>query len=251
MPIHDWTRVDAGAWHDFHVGWIALLRTRFNDGLLPDGYYAMAEKRFELGEGDVITLEEASHEIMGDVDDGDGGTAVLARPRLSVEMESSEVSDFEPRGRSIAIRHESGDRLVALLELTSPANKDRLAHVERFVDKAEHSFRRGVHLSVIDLFPPTRHDGPGGLCGAVAEACDFPGYRATEGKPLAIAAIDAGERLKYEVRRPHLYAEPLAIGDALPDLPVFYRSKRFVEVPLQETYDEAFRGTAAPTRRTL
>lgn len=35
MPIHDWTRVTAGTWHDFHLAWIAELRNVLNGGLLP------------------------------------------------------------------------------------------------------------------------------------------------------------------------------------------------------------------------
>ena len=35
MPIHDWTRVTAGTWHDFHLVWIAELRNVLNGGLLP------------------------------------------------------------------------------------------------------------------------------------------------------------------------------------------------------------------------
>ncbi len=26
MPIHDWTRVTAGTWHDFHLAWITEIR---------------------------------------------------------------------------------------------------------------------------------------------------------------------------------------------------------------------------------
>jgi hypothetical protein len=44
MPIHDWTRVTAGIWHDFHGVWISELRTALNDGLLPSEYYALSEQ---------------------------------------------------------------------------------------------------------------------------------------------------------------------------------------------------------------
>ena len=44
MPIHDWTRVSAGTWHDFHMAWIAELRNALNDGLLPADYDAQAEQ---------------------------------------------------------------------------------------------------------------------------------------------------------------------------------------------------------------
>ncbi len=35
MPLHDWTRVDAGIFHDFHQAWNAQLRGALNGGLLP------------------------------------------------------------------------------------------------------------------------------------------------------------------------------------------------------------------------
>ncbi len=44
MPMHDWTRVDAGTYHDFHQTWIAMLKGKLNE-LLPEGYYAIAELR--------------------------------------------------------------------------------------------------------------------------------------------------------------------------------------------------------------
>ena len=44
MPVHDWTRVDAGIFHDFHTVWTGELRNALNGGLLPDGYYALADR---------------------------------------------------------------------------------------------------------------------------------------------------------------------------------------------------------------
>ncbi len=35
MPIHDWTRVNAGTWHAFHLGWIAEMQISLNDGRMP------------------------------------------------------------------------------------------------------------------------------------------------------------------------------------------------------------------------
>lgn len=36
MPIHDWTRVEAGIFHDFRHEWISTLRRALNDGLYSD-----------------------------------------------------------------------------------------------------------------------------------------------------------------------------------------------------------------------
>lgn len=44
MPIHDWTRVEAGIFYDFHHDWITTLKRSLNDGRLPAGFYALAEQ---------------------------------------------------------------------------------------------------------------------------------------------------------------------------------------------------------------
>ena len=58
MPIHDWTRVEAGIFHDFHHGWIEEIKRALNAGLLPDDYYALAEQHASRFEPDVLTLQE-------------------------------------------------------------------------------------------------------------------------------------------------------------------------------------------------
>src|SRR5262249_56462080 len=57
MPIHDWTRVDAGIFHDFHHAWIEEIKRVLNGGLLPDDYYAMAEQHAAGFGPDVLTLQ--------------------------------------------------------------------------------------------------------------------------------------------------------------------------------------------------
>jgi len=44
MPVHDWTRVNAGIFHHFHQCWIDELQRALNRGLLPESYYALAEQ---------------------------------------------------------------------------------------------------------------------------------------------------------------------------------------------------------------
>jgi hypothetical protein len=82
-------------------------------------------------------------------------------------MRLSESSAYREGRRTLVIRHRSGRRFVALLEIVSPANKDRDKSVERFVRKAESALRRDVHLLVIDLLPP----GPWDPRGALVPGC--------------------------------------------------------------------------------
>jgi hypothetical protein len=57
MPVHDWTRVDAGTFHAFHTAWITHLSETLNGGVLPSGYYAMPEQHAGRWIPDVLTLQ--------------------------------------------------------------------------------------------------------------------------------------------------------------------------------------------------
>ena len=57
MPIHDWSRVSAGVFHDFHHGWVGRLKSTLNEELLPQPYYAIVEPLLGEAEPDVIALE--------------------------------------------------------------------------------------------------------------------------------------------------------------------------------------------------
>ena len=56
MAIHNWSRVDAGIFHDFHSAWVTSLRTTLNEGLLPEGFYALGEQIAGDTGPDVLTL---------------------------------------------------------------------------------------------------------------------------------------------------------------------------------------------------
>ncbi len=61
MPIHDWTRVNAGIFHHFHHRWIAALSDALNEGVLPPDYYALAEQIAGGLGPDVITLQQPTN----------------------------------------------------------------------------------------------------------------------------------------------------------------------------------------------
>ena len=56
MPIHDWTRVDAGLFHHFHQNWTAALCNALNSGTLPGNYFALVEQDIRGPISDVLTL---------------------------------------------------------------------------------------------------------------------------------------------------------------------------------------------------
>ena len=43
MPLHDWTRGEDYAFHDFHLHWMVRLAAELNAGILPHPCYALNE----------------------------------------------------------------------------------------------------------------------------------------------------------------------------------------------------------------
>ena len=243
MPIHDWTRVSAGTFHDFHLAWIAELRKALNGGLLPPGFYAMSEQVSADANVDVLTLERMGPNAPNS-SSGGGVTSVLdAPPQVEVVAVGSEAEQYAALRRTLVIRHASGDRVVALIEIVSPGNKDRELSVQQFVDKAWSALAHGHHLLVADLFPPTAAD-PQGMHAEIWTGYDAQPYIAPAGRPLTVASYTAGHPKKA-------YAQPLAVGDALPTMPLFLDPTWYISVPLEATYQEAFLAGPEPWRSEL
>src|SRR5437868_14931171 len=76
MPVHDWTRVSDGTFHDFHYSWVLEIKRALKRGLLPKGYYVMAEQfGGDLGAPDVLTLQAT--DAIPDSEGSLSGTATL------------------------------------------------------------------------------------------------------------------------------------------------------------------------------
>jgi len=56
MPVHDWSRVDAGVYHDFHNAWMIMLRNELSGGILPRGCYALVEQHAGRYVPNLLTL---------------------------------------------------------------------------------------------------------------------------------------------------------------------------------------------------
>jgi nucleoside-diphosphate-sugar epimerase len=240
MPVHDWTRVLAGTFHDFHNGWIIHLKEGLNEGGLPAGYYAQSEQHTGLSIADVITLRSSESPRGPSSTDETGAVAVAAAPpQASQRLVAAPV----PRPRTVTVRHASGHHVVALIEIVSPANFDRPDSVRAFTRKASDALRSGVHLLIVDLFPPGRH-APRGMPERVWRRLTRRTYRVPDDRPLTLAAFVAGPQ-------PEAYLDHVAVGATLRDRPLFLSAARYVPVPLEATYQAAYRGMPAVWRDVL
>jgi len=196
MPIHDWTRVDHGTFHDFHQGWAPQIRSALNNGLLPPDYEAKVERH--------------NHP--------------------TADAKSDPYSYLRD---TVAVRRDR-ERVVALIELVSPGNKSSRHGIQAFVRKVTTAIDHGIHVLVIDLFPPGPRD-PNGIHPVIwSEFRDEP-YTPPANRPLTLASYEAGVVSRA-------FIEPVAVGDALPDMPLFLVPDGYVSVPLEATYVSAFGG---------
>ena len=176
MPVHDWTKADAGVFHDFHNTWLAHLKNTLNGGLLPPGYFAMLDQRADVYIPDIVALGESGREPTA------APAGVLTEP--VAERMTVAKGGRRPRVRErILVR--TARRVVAVIELVSPSNKDGPKHTREFVAKLADLIESGVHLAVIDLIPPGSAD-PGGLHPLIWELAGLerPGGPAA-GRPAA------------------------------------------------------------------
>jgi hypothetical protein len=242
MPIHDWTRVDAGIFHHFHQRWIGATTDVLNQRLLPGEFYALAEQQGSGFEPDVLTLKmsDASEEGDGSVERGvpqssgthagDGAAVsslLVAEPSVSMTAETD--LDFYRRKQNVtAIRHVSDDRLVAVVEIVSKGNKSGRKALEDFVRKAAEFLTRQIHLLLVDLQPPTARDSQG-IHGAIWDEVAGLEYSRPTNKPFTLVAYESANRIRA-------FIEPVNIGDTLTDMPLFLNPGQYVQVPLEETY---------------
>lgn len=241
MPMHDWTRVTAGTYHDFHCRWLGDLTTRLNTGPLPSDYYAaQVEQVMEGMTADILTLSTAEEEPAAD--EAEGSLAVAVAPPRVRFTEEIETDIYSARARQIVIRHSSDDRMVALVELISPGNKASDYAWETFVTKSLAALHQGLHLLILDPFPPTDRD-PRGVHGSIWGELGGR-YEPPPDKPLTMVAYTAGLRKTA-------YVEPLAVGDVLTAMPLFLRPGRYVPLPLEESYTATFRGVPRRYREVL
>jgi hypothetical protein len=238
MPIHDWTRVNAGLFHHFHQTWIAYLCRGLNAGTLPSGYFALIGPPTAGLNPDVLNLQLKPGSADRARPGQNGGVAVAVRPPRTRFVHQAEEDVYVRKANRIAIHHPLGD-VVAIIEIVSPGNKSSRTALRSFVEKAAGFLRQGIHLLIIDLFPPSSRD-PQGIHKAIWDEIKEEPFALPPDKPLTLAAYSAGF-LKTA------YVEPVAVGDVLPsNLPLFLDPDTYVIAPLEDAYQTTWNACPAP-----
>jgi hypothetical protein len=247
MPLRDHFRpplADQRSWEGFHGQWPAMIVIGLNR-TLPGRY--VAEPQVHLGssiEIDVATYEEDGAEPPSAREGGSGvgvATAVWAppRPTLAVATDLPALDEYEVR----VYDTKSGRRLVAAVEIVSPANKDRPEHRRAFVAKCAALLQNRVCVAIVDLVT-TRTSN---LYGELMELFGQADPSLADGPPPLYAVACRWAR-STDAWLLETWAHPLALGRPLPTLPLWLADNLAVPLELEASYEETCRILRLPPR---
>lgn len=249
MPVHDWTRIYAGAFHDFHSSWLRSIKRALNDGLLPSDYYVLVDQVAGGVGPDVLTLERPTG---GPTTNGSGSArpvhsggrvALAVRPPKARFHVVDEARWYAAKNKVVSIRQASGHQVVAVVKVVPLGNKNSQHGIDTFLQKTNQLLTAGVHLTVIDVFPPGRRDREG-IHPLIWGGESDPPFQFDPTRPLTCAAYIGSPGAEA-------FVETFAVGGTLPDIPVFVTEREYVEVPLEATYVAAFEDVPDAVRELL
>jgi Protein of unknown function (DUF4058) len=222
--------------------WIGDLCGASNRGLLPPDYYALAQQIAGGLGPDVLTLQGPGNGLVV-AEEPVGCLALAAAPPRVSFRSRAEADQYAAKARTVVIRHTSGHQVIALVEIASPGNKGARQGLRSFVEKAVHFLRAGIHLTIVDLFPPGPRD-PEGIHKAIWDEFIDNDFALPADKTLTLAAYIGGPV-------PEAFVEPTAVGAVLADMPLFLTPDDYVPAPLESTYLSAWEKVPAYWRHVL
>jgi hypothetical protein len=242
MPLRDHFRSpldDIASWEEFHGGWpMEIVRSLARQ--LPPQYVAAPHVHHgAFVEVDVATFERGeANQPGGDENSGVTATAVWAPPSPTrvAETDLPDTDEYEVRVYDVR----RGRRLVAAIEIVSPANKDRPEHRRAFVAKCGALLQKRVSVSIVDLVTSREFN-------LYADLMDLLGQPRTS---LGAVSPQYAVACRYVARldrwRLETWEQPLVLGQPLPTLPLWLTGNLSVPLNLEESYEETCRVLRIP-----
>ncbi len=237
MPLLDHFRPPIGRhsnWDMVH-GQLPGVITQHLNRILPARYAAGPTVHIRSGlEIDIAAfLNDLSSDPAATADSGGVATATAvwteAEPTLQVIADWSEVDDYEV----LIYDHERGRELVATIEIVSPSNKDRPDHRRLFAGKCATLLKRGVSVTVVDFVTDMDFNLYAEMMALVGRPDPAVGD-----PPVPIYAVSMRERMVRRRRRLESWFRPLAVGQPLPQLPLWLTERLVLPLDLEPMYTD-------------
>lgn len=235
MPLRDHFRPpldDKRHWQGMHGTWPAMIVAGLRNKL-PKGFFA--EPTVQSGrsaEIDVSTFEDLDDAI-GSAAAGNGGmaTAVWAPPRPTLSLVTNlpaqdvyEVRVYDERRRT---------RLVAAIELVSPANKDRPENRRVFAAKCAGLLRERVSVVIVDVVTTRASNLYGELLDLIGHTDPRLGAEPPTLYTSACRMTKRGDEWLLES-----WLHSLELGAVLPTLPLWLADNLAVPLELDKSYED-------------
>jgi hypothetical protein len=245
MPLKDHFRppFNQFSWEGVHSAWAVRIVDRLNEHVFPRRF--RAEPQVSLGtqvEIDVATFEEDSGPTLFASANGthgsDGGVAVSAQTYTAPAATLSAVAEFatDDLFEVRVYKSAGGWKLVAAIELVSPANKDRPSSRRAFAAKCGSYLAAGVSVVAVDVVTDRATNPHADLIERLHLPDAFEWATPTGLSAVSYRAVRAKDRTRLDV-----WAYPVAVGADLPTLPLWLEADLAVPLELEPTYAAACR----------
>ena len=218
-------------WQSFHHRWANVIADTL-DQTLPPQYFA----RVEVNLGRDVAADVTESELIPVPESNGPGGGVAVQP-YAPPVAALVLPGVFPDDTSVEVRDlDRGSRLVAVIELVSPANKARPDARRAFAAKCAAYLERGIGLIAVDVVTErlaNLHDELARLM-ELGEPFRMPGGPPIYGVAYRPASRDGQSQID-------MWYAVLAVGQPLPSLPLALRGAVCVPLDLEATYMETRR----------
>ncbi len=224
------------SWDEVHGQWPAVIVQQLSK-LLPPQF--VAGPRVHLGsraEVDVASFEQMSSHAQptGNWDSSGVATEVWSatQPTLEVETEFDDFDEYEVRVYDASRER----RLVAAIELISPAIKDRPQSRQQFVSKCAALLRQEVSVVLVDIALSRDFN----LYAELLELIDKRDPQLGD-TPPSMYAVACRWRQREQRHYLQVWNQTLTLGQPLPTLPLWLTETLAVPLDLEASYEQTCR----------
>jgi hypothetical protein len=229
-PLHGPRR-----WEGFHHAWATFIAQQLNQELPPD-YFAESE----ISVGPELEIDVAAQELTRPGGGKGSATAVWSppRPKIAVKVDFAHLDSYEIR----VYQDVGGAELRGAIELVSPANKDRAGSRRTFAARCAGYLRHGIGVVIVDVVTARTAN----LLAELFDVLEVKSRRAAWESATDLYAVAYRAVTVRKHPRVEAWPEPLALGEALPIVPLWLTLDLCVPVRLEESYLAACRSLRIP-----
>jgi hypothetical protein len=217
-------------WESFHHRWANAIADHLDD-FLPSSFFA----RVEVHLGSEVATDVTEEEIVPRHESNGAGGVVVETytPPATVLIPATFPDEAAIEVRSA----DPGARLLAVIELISPANKKSLDARRAFAIKSAAYLQHGIGLAIVDPVTDRHFNLHNEVAQMLSQSVDYgltnqTTIYAASYKPLAKderpTAIEA-------------WTYPLTVGESLTTVPLYLRGNGCIPLDLEATYSETRR----------